>query len=230
MKPNHVWHDDWIIENYTKFQNWTECRKAYNEEFGTDICRDTFKWHVGQKLGLRLDKYKYGKEQDDFLREYYPILDGPELERMYNMLFSPSKTYNKIRQHANSLGLTKSAEIMSSIQSTSALKRKNIAPIGHTVVSESGLRIKVARGEYKMLSRVVYEKHHGVKLKPDEYILYLDGDNANVSIDNLAVVTKAELAKINHALKLPRTNRNVEVAKAAIAWSRLYIANRDNHA
>lgn len=230
MKPKHVWHDDWIIENYTKFQNWTECRKAYNEEFGTDICRDTFKWYAGQKLGLRLDKYNYGKEQDDFLREYYPILDGPELERMYNMLFSPSKTYNKIRQRANSLGLTKSAEFMSSMQSTHALKRKNIAPIGHMVVGEGGLRIKIARGEYKMLSRVVYEKHHGVKLKPDEYVLYLDGDNSNVSIDNLAVVTKAELVQINHTLKLPRTNRNVEVTKAAIAWSRLYIANRDNHA
>lgn len=230
MKPRHIWHDDWIIENYTRFQNWTECRKAYNEEFGTDICRATFKWDVGHKLGLRLDNYNYSKEQDDFLREYYPILDGPELERMYNMLFSPSKTYNKIQDHANSLGLTKTAEFISSMQSTRALKRKNIAPIGHTVVGESGLRIKVARGEYKMLSRVVYEKHHGVKLKPDEYVLYLDGDNSNVSIDNLAVVTKAELAQINHALKLPRTNRNVEVTKAAIAWSRLYVAKRDNHA
>ncbi len=230
MKPKHVWHDDWIIENYTRFQNWTECRKAYNEEFGTDICRNTFKWYAGHELGLRLDNYNYSKEQDDFLREYYPILDGPELERMYNMLFSPSKTYNKIRQRANCLGLTKSAEFISSMQSAHALKRKNIAPIGHTLAGEGGLRIKVAQGEYKMLSRVVYEKHHGVKLKPDEYVLYLDGDNSNVSIDNLAVVTKAELVQINHALKLPRTNRNVEVTKAAIAWSKLYIANRDSHA
>ena len=58
----------------------------------------------------------------------------------------------------------------------------------------------------------------------------MDGDNTNVSIDNLAVVSIAELAQINHALKLSRKARNVDLSKAAVAWAKLYISERDKRA
>lgn len=224
------WHDDWIIENYTKFHNWTECRKAYNKEFGTDICRATFRWHAAYGIGLRLEDYQYGADQDDFLREYYPVMSGPELVELYNKKFKSPKTYDNLRQRAEVLKLKKTAEYMTQCSRESALKRKNIAPIGHMAWSESGWRIKVGRGEYKMLSKVVYEEHYGVKLKPDECVIYLDGDNTNVSVDNLAVVSKAELAQINHSLKISRKARNVELSKAAVAWAKLYISERDRRA
>jgi hypothetical protein len=148
---------------------------------------------------------------------------------MYNKRFKPLKTYRALRLHAHAMGLKKTDDYI--------LRRNRLAghvshtaPIGHVCNGHGGLRIKVADGKYRALSRVMYEKYHNTKLKPNEYVIFLDGDNMNVSEDNLEVATVAELMQLNHSLKISPRARTKELTKAGLAWSRLYIANRDSHA
>jgi hypothetical protein len=47
-------------------------------------------------------------------------------------------------------------------------------------------------GKYKMLHRIIVEKHLGRKLSDDEIVHHIDGDGLNNSINNLQIMTRSE--------------------------------------
>lgn len=109
------------------------------------------------------------------------------------------------------------------IEKTKATRfKKNSVPpnwkeIGSTRISKDGyLEIKVSdlkgNKNYKAYHRIVYEKHHCVKIKEGEAVVFLDQNKMNFSIDNLKLVKQRELGKFNKEyakMKHPELNEQI---------------------
>lgn len=109
------------------------------------------------------------------------------------------------------------------IEKTKATRfKKNSVPpnwkeIGSTRLSKDGyLEVKVSdlkgNKNYKAYHRIVYEEHHGVKIKEDEAIVFLDQNKMNFNIDNLKLVKRRELGKFNKEyakMKHPELNEQI---------------------
>lgn len=109
------------------------------------------------------------------------------------------------------------------IEKTKATRfKKNSVPpnwkeIGSTRIPKDGyLEIKVSdlkgNKNYKPYHRLIYEKHHGVKIKDDEVVVFLDQNKMNFSIDNLKLVKRRELGKFNKEyakMKHPELNEQI---------------------
>ena len=69
-------------------------------------------------------------------------------------------------------------------------------PIGAIVRKTDGdmLKVKVGNHKWKYLQREIYEQYHNVKLKDDEYIIFLDQNRRNFKINNLKLITRQESA------------------------------------
>lgn len=87
-------------------------------------------------------------------------------------------------------------------------------PIGHTRTTKEGyLQRKTAdtgttRRDYVGLHHLVWRMHGGT-IPPGHALLFIDGDMANLDINNLQLVTRAELMAMNSVHRLPK-----EVARA----------------
>lgn len=100
-------------------------------------------------------------------------------------------------------------------------KKNSVPPnwkeIGSTRISKEGyLEIKVSdlkgNENYKSYHRLIYEKHHGVKIKDDEAVVFLDQNKMNFSIDNLKLVKQRQLGKFNKEyakMKHPELNEQI---------------------
>ena len=61
-----------------------------------------------------------------------------------------------------------------------------------------------------------YEQLHGVKLKKNEVVIFLDGNRQNFSADNLHKLTRGALARYNQD-RLYCEDKNISCAAAMIA-------------
>ena len=73
-------------------------------------------------------------------------------------------------------------------------------PIGVIVRKTDGdmLKVKVGNHKWKYLQREIYEQYHNVKLKDDEYVIFLDQNRRNFNIDNLKLVSRQESAMLSN--------------------------------
>lgn len=75
---------------------------------------------------------------------------------------------------------------------------KNSVPVGTRVITKGWVKVKVAEPNiWRNESRIVWEKHHGTPVPKGKLLIHLDGDFTNNSIDNLALISRKELAKLN---------------------------------
>ena len=97
-------------------------------------------------------------------------------------------------------------------------KPRNWRPIGSERVNVDGyVEIKVKddghfKDRWALKHRVIYEKHHGA-IPKGSTVIFGDGDKSNLSIDNLILVTRSQLARLNqnHLIQ-----DDVELTKTAI--------------
>lgn len=75
-------------------------------------------------------------------------------------------------------------------------KRNNVynKPIGSERTNDGLTQVKVANNRWEYKQRYIYEQYYKVKLKDDEYIIFLDSDRTNFNIDNLKLATRKESA------------------------------------
>lgn len=94
-------------------------------------------------------------------------------------------------------------------------------PIGYEYVKPDGMiLVKISKNTYEYKQRLIYEKHYGVKLKEDEYVIFLDGNRDNFNIDNLKLLTRQEASylgvfKVNDGIDIK--DKNVIETEIAIA-------------
>lgn len=66
-------------------------------------------------------------------------------------------------------------------------------PIGSERTKADGMvQVKVAPKKWEYKQRLIYEQYHNVKLKENEYVVFLDQNRNNFDIDNLQVLTAKE--------------------------------------
>lgn len=99
---------------------------------------------------------------------------------------------------------------------------KNI-PIGSEYTKPDGMvMVKTARNKWMYKQRLIYEKYHKVKLKSNEYVIFLDGNRNNFNIDNLEKVDYKEASyigafKVNNDLII----KNKEITKVLLLMAKL---------
>lgn len=105
-------------------------------------------------------------------------------------------------------------------------KPQTWVPIGTEVTDRDGYRkVKVSdnpgvesRFNWQFVHRLEWEKHNGPVPK-GHAIIFIDGDRSNCSIENLAMLTRAELVRLNQTF--PDLVRDADLRRAAITASRL---------
>ena len=97
-------------------------------------------------------------------------------------------------------------------------KPHNTLPVGSERINKDGyVEVKVKdcgnyRDCWQLKHRVVYEKHYG-SIPSGSIVIFGDGDKSNLSIDNLILVTRSQLVRLNqnHLIQ-----DDVELTKTAI--------------
>lgn len=79
----------------------------------------------------------------------------------------------------------------------------NTQDVGKEIITFDGyIKIKVAQPDvWEFKHRYIWEKNYG-PLKPDELVLFLDGNKLNCRLDNLVLSSKTELAVFNHKKRI----------------------------
>lgn len=94
-------------------------------------------------------------------------------------------------------------------------------PIGTEYKKDDGMvLVKISSNKWKYKQRLIYERYHNVKLKEDDYIIFLDQNRNNFNINNLKLVTRHESAILSNQKlfsKNPETTKTgIEIAKLII--------------
>lgn len=75
---------------------------------------------------------------------------------------------------------------------------RNSVPVGTRVIAKGWVKVKVAEPNiWRNESRIVWEKHHGTPVPKDKLLIHLDGDFTNNRIENLILISRKELGKLN---------------------------------
>jgi hypothetical protein len=104
-------------------------------------------------------------------------------------------------------------------------KPHNWVPIGTERISKDGyIEVKAyeGRGQRNWRSKhaVIWEKHHGRKVPRNHVVLFGDGDNRNLDPDNLLLVSRAQLARLNQRGLI---KNDAELTKVGITIADIYL-------
>lgn len=107
-------------------------------------------------------------------------------------------------------------------------KQKNSKPIGSERINDGLVQVKVANNKWEYKQRIIYENYYGIKLKSDEYIIFLDGNRNNLSIDNLEKASCKEAGyigafKVNNDLII----KDKEITKTLLLMAKLHDKNAE---
>lgn len=164
----------------------------------------------------------YTPEQKAWIKENYPKLNLEDLASAFNKQFNTNKTINQIRSftrnhkiHSGRTGhfkkghktWNKNTKGLASANRTSFKKGQvphNHRPVGSERITVDGyVEVKVAEPKkWEFKHRLVWQKTAG-KVPPDHAVFHKDGDKLNNSPDNLCLISRAELARLN---QLSRTD------------------------
>ena len=104
-------------------------------------------------------------------------------------------------------------------------------PIGTEYIKPDGMvLLKVDKNKWIYKQRYIYEKYHNIKLKDDEYIIFLDGDRTNFNIDNLKLLTRQEasyLGIFKYDYGIDKINK--DIIETEILLAQLMIKTRKNN-
>ena len=71
-------------------------------------------------------------------------------------------------------------------------------PVGSEAIKDGYTKIKVAEpNKWRLKHRIVWEKHHGRPVPPGHAVIFGDGNRCNFDLDNLILVSRAQLAMLN---------------------------------
>lgn len=86
--------------------------------------------------------------------------------------------------------------------------------------------VKVDKNKWVYKQRYIYEQYHNIKLKEDEYVIFLDGDRTNFNIDNLKLLTRQEASYLG-VFKYDYDIKNVDknIIETEIVLAQLIIKN-----
>lgn len=183
------------------------------------------------------------KEQKSFLRSRYPKHSRKELLELLNKHFELNLTLsqligclkkNKIKSgrtgyfEKGSVPFNKGLKGVTTggieTQFKKGQKPKNYLPVGSERVDKDGYVIVKISDEGKWQQRwrhkhkVVWEKVNG-QIPKGHCLLFLDRNKLNISLDNLELITKSQLARLNQKNLI---NDDPELTKTGIIIADIY--------
>jgi hypothetical protein len=182
-------------------------------------------------------KHKYINEEIEFLRLVTPGKDSYEVTKLFNNKFGTNLTRSQIIGAQKNRGITSGINREFTKGHTSwnkgtvgickpnktSFKKGNTPhsklPIGTEVYTTDGyLKIKVGNPNHWLYShKYVYMKHQG-DIPKDFKVLILDQNKANLDINNLMLISKAENLILN---KRKLLTNDTELSRTAVIAARL---------
>ena len=163
---------------------------------------------------------KYSKEFEETMRILAPTTEINRLLWYAYSQFGYEISKTQLRQY-----LSKRKIRYKDYNVTKIRDMGNKIPIGTEYVKPDGMiLIKITKTKWEYKQRYLYEKYHNVKLTSKDYIIFLDGNRNNFSIDNLKRVS-CRVASLLGNLKLP--SRNKEITNLAITYANSVIQVAD---
>lgn len=164
-------------------------------------------------------QHKYTEEQIDFIREYAFGHTREDIRVHFNEKFNTELTYIQIasimKRHKISNGIDSkfkkgqiphnkgkklSKEHYEKLKPTMFQKgcKHHARPVGSERIDKDGyIRVKTAQpSTWELKSVVVWESYYG-KVPEGHIVTFLDGNNNNFDIENLALISKAENLQLN---------------------------------
>ena len=130
-----------------------------------------------------MKKYrKFTEEEKRFIRETLPGHSSTEVAEMFNARFSPPVNAKKIRFEGPRLGIMK--------------RRAASLPVGAEMMMSGRTYVKNAEGRWKNKMLLLWEEANG-KMPEGHCVIPADKNRLNFALDNLLLVSKAELRTMN---------------------------------
>lgn len=188
---------DWVVKHFTDYDDTQELLEAFNERFNADRTWSGMYQLCAKRLKLRYDD-SYPREQNEWLIEHaldYTTVN--DLAVAFKKRFNAERSVKSIVYHYGALskkGLTPKRPGTTQY----GKKPKEQLPVGTIRKSQTATYIKVLdvpendkhrRSGYKPpwwqpLQYKIYTDEHG-SLPPDKFVIFLDGNTENFSLDNL---------------------------------------------
>ncbi|GMO33897.1 MAG: HNH endonuclease signature motif containing protein [Termitinemataceae bacterium] len=193
-----------------------------------------------------MNGHRYTTAEIRFLKKKAPGRSFDELATMFNKYFSHRLKHSAVIQTCSRYGITNGRDCRFhagqtvwnkgmkgwSAPGTEKTRFKkgnrpaNHRPIGSERINSDGyVQIKVAEpNKWKMKSVMVWEKENG-KLPKGMIIIFADGNKLNLGLDNFLVISRRELAVMNH-LKLISINGDLTKIGKKVANIHMLMADR----
>ena len=185
---------------------------------------------------------KYTPEQFSFTRDVYPGRSASELVTMFNERFGTDLSKNKVLYIAFRAGArsgrttqyqnghvpaNKGIKGWDSGGKAAQTRFKpgniplNSRPVGSERITRDGyIEVKVEEPRtWRLKHRLIWETSHGA-IPSNHVVIFADGNPLNVSLENLLLVSRGELALLN---KMQLPSGDVEFLMAGLALARLRI-------
>lgn len=188
-----------------------------------------------------MKQHKYTEEQKSFLKENCSGTSYSELTDIFNNEFNLDLSLTKIQGAMKRYGLKngldrrfkkgdipfnkgkKGIRVSPGTEFKKGHIPKNYLPVGSERITKDGyLEVKIKKPNvWKLKHRIVWEKENGPVPK-GFVVIFSDQDKTNISIDNLLVVSRRELAVMNHEKliydnsDLTKTGKNIASLKIKI--------------
>lgn len=210
----------WLPEHLERVQQYGLERKSsretaalINEEFGTDYDQGAvkrLKRKMGWKFGHPRYCYLFTPEQISFIKDNYHGSHWRELTEELNKKFGTDFTYEQVTSFAKnrrmSNGLKPGGKFVKGMKfpgrrnAGTFFKGQhpwNTTEVGTEFIYDGYTFVKTAQPRVKRAKhRMIYEHFHGVKLKADDVVIFLDGDKSNCTPNNLALISRVENLKL----------------------------------
>lgn len=204
----HEYDDAWILERWKDVHNWSVLCKEYNNEHSTDICYSTFKYHCNHDLGLT---FRLTKEQDDWLKEYYPhngrVKTAKALCEKFGIKMTAGNVSVYCRRHFG-LKVTKQRRKEIPIENSGRCH-----PIGTVkVMGDMGMCVKTKDGWIRLADMAVGKAPKGYKN------IHLDGNIENNEPSNIVTVSNKQWAMMSSN---GFWTNDAELTKTGLVWCEL---------
>jgi hypothetical protein len=193
-----------------------ELTDMFNRRFGRSI--------TSARMGSIIHNHKlnprarHAPEEIQFIRKNLPGRSCTEITDMFNRHFGRSLTRRQMEARIRRRRDLKDLKEMMRTEKYEA-GAEVIRPRGHTVVKIS------KTNEWKLKNRIIWEKANG-PIPEGHIVIFADGNKSNFDLDNLILVSRSELAVMNH-LRLIFTDKDLTKAGKAVANLKLLIAERE---
>lgn len=185
------------------------------------------------------DRSMFTQEQKDFIKNNYIGIGNKELTELFNKTFGTNFTSGQIKRYKHSKhynsgitghfekghvsankGQKMTAEQYEKCKATMFKKGDiphNHKSVGSERINKDGyLLIKIAEpNKYVLKHRYIWEQANG-PIPKGHVLIFLDGNKQNFDLNNLACITLAENAVLNH-LKLRSTDKDITQAAINVA-------------